>query len=214
MCVCVFVSCPLVLLVSIIHSLEDDLTALRPASRQPAEPAPFSQIPLSSPRYLPIAVPAPATVSRLHCIFFTCQHLLFRVSYLAKSSSYFFFFSSLIFRPYLLFFPFKVSICFGDPPPSLLRLPPLLNDPRPSLILSLCLSISVFSPSLALCCLNKVAFIRMSCNPNKPNKRYGWENLPAEEGRILSCQPLCASLPTGDAPRRRQPLPKSHTHTH
>lgn len=33
------------------------------------------------------------------------------------------------------------------------------------------------SPSLTLCCLNKVAFIRMSRNPNRPNKRYGRGNL-------------------------------------
>lgn len=89
--------------------------------------------------------------------------------------------------------------------------PPLQPTQPFSLILSLCLSIFPFSPSLTLCCLNKVAFIRMSRNPNKPNKRYGRENLPAEEGgsyRASLCVPACqlAMPPTDD--------PSLYTHTH
>ncbi|MEQ2244037.1 hypothetical protein ILYODFUR_013044 [Ilyodon furcidens] len=149
---------------------EDDLTLLGLASKQPAEPVPFSQIFLSSPCYLPIAVPVPATVSLLHCF-----HL------------------------------------FWCPPPSFAA---FIKRPPVPLSFYLFVSLSVFSPSLALCCLNKVAFIRMSCNPNKPNKRYGRENLPAEEGgsyRASLCVPACQlAMP----PATANPSPSSHTHTH
>ncbi|MED6270217.1 hypothetical protein CHARACLAT_007811 [Characodon lateralis] len=54
----------------------------------------------------------------------------------------------------------------------------------------------------------------MSCNPNKPNKRYGRENLPAEEGgsyRASLCVPACQlAMP----PAAANPSPISHTHTH
>lgn len=84
------------------------------------------------------------------------------------------------------------------------------NAPSLHLPLSPCLSCL---PPLALCCLNKVAFIRMSRNPNKANKRYGRGNLPAEEGgsyRASHCVPVC-QLPT-PPPRYCRPLP-THTHT-
>ncbi|MED6238027.1 hypothetical protein ATANTOWER_004886 [Ataeniobius toweri] len=48
----------------------------------------------------------------------------------------------------------------------------------------------------------------------KQAKQKIWARKSARRrGRILSCQPLCASLPTGDAPCCRQPLPDL-THTH
>lgn len=69
-CVCVrFVPCPPVLLVSIIHSFVDDLTLLGLASSSRQNLLSSPNLFLSSPPYLSIAVPAPATLSFLHCIF-------------------------------------------------------------------------------------------------------------------------------------------------
>jgi len=204
-----------VLLVSIIHSFVDDLTLLGLVSnsQQNLLPSPdLSFFPSLSVYHCPCAcnsirpllylfIPACAYIYYSACI---------NVSYPVKSSHYKFLFQILDF---LLLSPFLNTFLLMFPSVLLLspRLPPLLNTPL-SLVLSLCLSISVFSPSLALCCLNKVAFIRMSRNPNKPNKRYGRENLPAEEGgsyRASLCVPACqlAMPPTAD------PSPNTHTHS-
>lgn len=68
-CVCVCVPCPPVLLVSIIHSFVDDLTLLGLASNSRQNLLSSPNLFLSSPRYLSIAVPAPATLSVPYCIF-------------------------------------------------------------------------------------------------------------------------------------------------
>lgn len=53
---------------------------------------------------------------------------------------------------------------------------------------------------------------------DEPQPKQGKQKIRARKsarrrGRILSCQPLCASLPTADAPLLPSP-PHPHTHTH
>lgn len=64
-----FVQCPPLLLVSIVHSFGDDLTALGLASNSRQNLLSSPNLFLSSSRYLSIAVAVPATVSLLYCIF-------------------------------------------------------------------------------------------------------------------------------------------------
>lgn len=166
----------------------------------------------SIPPLLYLFIPASVCISTVQRVSATIM------SYPVRSarSLFFFLLASPSFNTFLSF-SFNVSICAGAPHTPVAAFsnaphhPPLQPTQPFSLILSLCLSIFPFSPSLTLCCLNKVAFIRMSRNPNKPNKRYGRENLPAEEGgsyRASLCVPACqlAMPPTDD--------PSLYTHTH
>lgn len=163
----------------------------------------------SIPPLLYLFIPASVCISTVQRVSATIM------SYPVRSARSLFF--SLLASPsfnIFLSFSFNVSICAGAPHTPVAAFSNAPHHPplQPfSLILSLCLSIFPFSPSLTLCCLNKVAFIRMSRNPNKPNKRYGRENLPAEEGgsyRASLCVPACqlAMPPTDD--------PSLYTHTH
>lgn len=118
MCVC-FVPCPPLLLVFIIHSFADDLTLLGLASNSQQNLLSSPNLFLSSPRYLSIAVPVPATVSVLYCIFSypppsisTIQCVSVTISTYPVISAHYIFFKFLnYFLSYLLFFK-RLSFSF------------------------------------------------------------------------------------------------------
>ena len=115
--------------------------------------------------------------------------------------------------------------------PSVLALYPLcrlfLMPPIP-LSLSLSLSFSpFFSLSLSFLSLPRALLSKQSGlyrdepQPKQAKQKIWARKSARRRGRILSCQPLCASLPTGDAPPP-PPLPPTppaptqraqHTHT-
>lgn len=79
--------------------------------------------------------------------------------------------------------------------------------------LSLFISLSLYHSLLSLphALLSKQSGLYQDEPQPKQAKQKIWARKSARRrGRILSCQPLCASLPTGDAPRRRPPLLLTH----
>ena len=82
-----------------------------------------------------------------------------------------------------------------------------------SLSTSLSLYLSLLSIPRAL--LSKQSGLYQDEPQPKQAKQKIWARKSARKrGRILSCQPLCASLPTGDAPRTADPSLQTHSHTH